>query len=77
MKDLWMLLLRHCIWCQIQPTLRALCLLVEVGGVVVDDGGDLLLRHDSLGDHLGKRTADAFLDESNHSYLIMYNMIRR
>ena len=29
-------------------------LFVEVGGVVVDDSGDLLLRHDSIGDHLDK-----------------------
>ena len=34
------------------------CLLVEVGGVVVDDGGDVLLRHESLSDHLRERIKD-------------------
>ena len=47
--------------CRIQQTFRLSCLLVEVGGVVVDDGGDLLLRHDSLADNLGeKKERDTF-----------------
>ena len=37
--------------------------------MVVNDGGDLLLRHDSLDDHLGERKRDIFLDEPNNVYL--------